>query len=104
MKLETLFLRYSSESDDVAAAYKQCKAMIKKAIAGEITEVTTERLPGGYFTSHFEVIEFSDLYKAAADFDMYLEGWESEEKFNAHMEGVMKQAEQEYSELLDKNT
>ncbi len=88
-KLEKLFLYYRQSSEDAAAAYKQCKPLIDKAKNGEINSATEERLPGGYFTTEFELIDFRDLYKAASELDMYLEGWESEQAFNESMKDIL---------------
>ena len=88
-RLEALFLKYQSSSGDVAAAYKQCKSLIDRAKNGEIEKATDERLPGGYFSTEFELINIRDLYKTASELDMYLEGWESEEAFNEHMKGIL---------------
>lgn len=88
-QLEELFLGYQQSSDDVAKAYKQCKPLIDKAKNGEISSATDERLPGGYFSTEFELINIKDLYKTASEFDMYLEGWESEKAFNENMESLL---------------
>lgn len=88
-ELEELFLRYQKTSDDAAAAYIQCKPLIEKAKNGEISAPTGERLPVNYFSTEFELINFSDLYHTASLFDMYLEGWESEETYNEHMKGIL---------------
>ncbi|OEC32751.1 hypothetical protein SAMN05216600_1311 [Pseudomonas cuatrocienegasensis] len=89
-RLEKLFLKYKSSSSDVAAAYRQCKPLIDRAKDGGIDKATGERLPGGYFSTEFELINIRDLYKAASELDMYLEGWESEEAFNKHMEDILR--------------
>lgn len=104
IKLKQLFEDHSLESKDVVDAYKQCAPVIDKAIAGEIKEANTVRLPTGYFSTEFDLFHIRNLYKTAALLDMYLEGWESEEEFNVHMENVMKQASREHNELLKKNT
>ena len=87
--LDELFRKYQSSSEDVAAAYRQCKPIIEKAKQGEFIEATEVRLPSNYFTTEFDLIKFRDLYKAASDLNMYLEGWDSEEAFNAHMEKLL---------------
>lgn len=89
-KLDALFIKYESRSADVAAAYKQCKPLIDRAKNGEINEATRERLPGGYFSTEFDLINIRELYRAASELDMYLEGWESEEAFNQHMKNILK--------------
>lgn len=104
IKLEVLFKKHTTGSEDVIAAYKQCKPIIDKAIKGEIKEPNTVRLPSGYFSTEFHLFNIRELYKTASLLDMYLEGWESEEEYNKRMEGVMTQANQEYDELLKKNT
>lgn len=91
INLEELFARYATESDDVARAYEQCKALIGTAQSGAIDSPSSERLPAGYFSTEFDLIDFRDLYHAASLFNMYLEGWESEEAYNTHV-----------TELLDK--
>jgi len=88
-RLDKLFVKYQSSSSDVMAAYKQCKLLIDRAKNGEIHQATEERLPGSYFSTEFELINIRDLYKAASELDMYLEGWESEKAFNEHMKGVL---------------
>ena len=88
-RLEKLFIKYQDPSGDAAAAYRQCKPLIDRAKNGEIEKATDERLPGGYFSAEFESIHIRDLYKAASELDMYLEGCESEEAFNKHMKGIL---------------
>jgi len=89
MLLDKLFIKYKDSSHDVAAAYVQCKPLIDRAMNGEINKSSGEHLPGGYFSTEFELIDFRDLYKAASLFDMYLEGWESEESFNSYMDSIL---------------
>ena len=104
IKLDGLFKKHATESEDVIAAYKQCKPVIEKAISGEIKEAKTVQLPSGYFSTEFDLFNIRELYKTAALLDMYLEGWESEAEYNAHMENIMKKSDQEYNDLLKKNT
>jgi|SRR5690554_1400089 len=92
-RLENLFIKYRSYSTDVEAAYKQCKPLIERAKNGEINGATSERLPGGYFSTEFELINIRELYKAASELDMYLEGWESEEAFNEHMKSILRKTD-----------
>lgn len=87
-----MFKKHATESEDVIDAYKQCKPIIDRAITGEIKEPNTVRLPSGYFSTEFDLFKIRELYKTASLLDMYLEGWESEEEYNKHMEGVMTQA------------
>lgn len=88
-RLEQLFIKYKDSSEDVAAAYRQCKPLIDRAKNGEIDKITAERLPGSYFTTEFDLINIRDLYKAASELDMYLEGWPSEDAFNKHMKDIL---------------
>jgi hypothetical protein len=93
--LDKLFTKYKSESSDISAAYQQCKSLIERAKAGEFIGMTAERLPSAYFSTEFDLIGYRDLYKAASDLNMYLEGWDSEEAFNTHMDELLgKNAEQ----------
>ena len=88
-ELDELFLKYSKLNDDVSSAYKKCKNLIDKAKSGCIIEATNEKLDAAYFSSHFDLINFKDLYEKAAEFDMYLEGWGSEEEYNTYMEKLL---------------
>jgi len=87
--LERLFIKYKDQSADISAAYLQCKPLIDRAVAGEFTAATDERLPGNYFTTEFDLINYRDLYKTASDLNMYLEGWDSEQAFNKHMKKLL---------------
>jgi len=88
-ELDELFLKYSKVNDDVSSAYKRCNALIAKAKLGGIVEATNVKLDSAYFSSEFDLINFEDLYEKAAEFDMYLEGWGSEEEYNAYMEELL---------------
>lgn len=89
-ELERLFIKYKDESADVLAAYRQCKPLIDRALAGKFTVPTYEQLPGGYFSTEFDIFNnYRDLYRAASDLDMYLRGWNSEEDFNNHMNKLL---------------
>jgi hypothetical protein len=90
-ELERLFMNYRQNSGDVAAAYEQCKPLIEKAKNGGITSPAGERLPANYFSTEFDLINYRDLYHAASLFDMYLEGWESEEAYNAHVKKMLEE-------------
>jgi hypothetical protein len=90
-RLEKLFLKYQETNADVAAAYIQCRPLIERAKSGQINKATKERLPSGYFSTKFDLFNIRDLYKTASELDMYLEGWESEEAFNKHMEKILKE-------------
>lgn len=86
--LDNLFKKYGAESSDVADAYKQCKPIIEKAISGQITKPKSLRLPLNYFSTEFELFNFRDLYKAAADLNMYLEGWDTEVQLNKNFRKI----------------
>lgn len=88
--LEDLFLKYAKIDQDAAAAYKQCKPIIDRAKNGEITRITVERVKCGYFGGHFDLADkFPDLLHARSVLNTYLEGWNSEEDFNAYMKEIL---------------
>ncbi len=89
--LASLFQKYKDENADILAAYSQCRPLIDRAMAGEFTMATDERLPGNYFTTEFDLINYRDLYKAASDLNMYLEGWDSEDAFDENIRKIIKE-------------
>lgn len=87
--LENLFLKYSKMNGDVAIAFKRCKPLIDKVTTGQITAPTSEKLDATYFSPEFDLINYKDLYEKAAELDMFLEGWGSEEEYNQFMEVLL---------------
>jgi len=88
-ELEKLFIKYASMNSDVAAAYKRCKPLIDRAKSGQIDNPGAEKLDATYFSPEFDLINYRDLYEKAAELDMYLDGWNSEEEYNKYMEKII---------------
>lgn len=86
--LERLFLKYCNLNRDVAIAYGRCKNLIDRAKLGQIQECGIEKLDATYFSPEFDLIDYKDLYEKAAELDMYLDGWGSEDEYNEYMEKI----------------
>jgi hypothetical protein len=87
-ELEALFQRYSAENADVFSAFKRCRGLIDRAKSGLIIE-SGEKLDATYFSPEFDLVNYKDLFEKAAELDMYLEGWKSEDEYNEHMEKLI---------------
>ena len=97
--LDSLLRKYSDEHEDARSAMKQCSPIIEGILAGRIQSPRQVPFPGYYFGTESTLFEHRDVCQAAAMLSMYLQGWNSEEEFNVHMENIMTKANSEH-ELL----
>ena len=88
-EVERLYLNYAPVNDYVRASYHANKELIDRAKNGRIEHSTEERMQLGIFRALDGESEFQDLLHAIALMDVFLEGWESEEKFNAHFNSTV---------------
>ena len=88
-RVNKLFIKYSHSSEDVKAAYSDCKHFLDRVIRREIIAPTEELCYSGYFSSHFDIVEHRDLYEAISELNVYLEGWGSIEEFEKYMEKII---------------
>lgn len=85
-KLEVLLERYASSSQDVQAARTRWQPVIDLAKRREILAPGQRSLEATYFSGEYEVVDFRDLFHSAALFDLFLQGWRSEEDYGEFLD------------------
>lgn len=98
-RLDALLREYSGLNEDARSALRQCQPIIESIRLGEIHSPNQVLFPYYYFSTESSLFEHRDVCEEAALLAMYLEGWNSEEEYNAHMEKVLKRADAEEQQL-----
>lgn len=82
-------LKYSNQSRDVAQYYRQLKRLIDLAKSEQILYPRQETIPLAYLRDDFDVSQFHEIVRYVSLFNMYMDGFESEEEFNMEIDRAL---------------
>ena len=87
--VELRFLENLTAGEEIVGMYRESKDFLDRAKNGLINGPTRERINAAILTRGELPYEVPQLFSAIALLHMYLQGWESEERFNADFESII---------------